>query len=266
MASNDSFPDSSTIARDILNRYRQVYRASRTAEPFLRYGRRTVAVSTIAQQFYCEKAVALSFERPLAPTQDMRDGSTGHEAVAALGVPMTQEEAVTAAVAAREQPLCLCEFRIGWQHHTGVTVLGHVDEAWFREGHVEIVAERKFSNSRGIHLPYHIQASLYCLGLGEMGFNTGHTLYRISVLTRSCHDCGLLRSGGCPALSEGIAHFQCDHGECTGQVFPFEHETTSRRLDWALQFWINEREAQPTEHTSRCRHCRYRRVCDAGSR
>jgi len=53
----------------------------------------------------------------------------------------------------------------------------------------EMVVERKFSNSLKIYSPYHVQAQLYCLGLGEMGFNNTDTLYRIMVFKRSCYEC-----------------------------------------------------------------------------
>jgi hypothetical protein len=253
---------SSGVAGEILDRYRQVYRASREGEPLLRYGRRTVPVSTIAQQFYCEKAVQLSIERPRAPTGEMLAGTAGHEAVATLGVTMSPEQAVAEAVAARERPLCIYEFRIGWQH-CGVTVLGFVDEAWFRGGHVDLVAERKFSGSLAIYKPYHVQAALYCLGLGEMGFSTEHCEYRISVFKRDCHTCDSLKAGDCPGSAMNADNYACESGACISQSFPFDRESAMTDLNWALEFWTMEREAEPTTVASRCRYCRYRLFCDA---
>ena len=262
MTDCDHSSPASGLADEILDRYRQVYRASREGEALLRYGRRTVPVSTIAQQFYCERAVQFSIEQPRAPTAEMLSGIAGHEAVASLGIAMPAEQAVVEAVAAREQPLCIYEFRIGWRHD-GVTVLGFVDEAWFRGGSVELVAERKFSSSLSVHAPYHIQAGLYCLGLGEMGFHTKDCRYRISVFKRECHDCGLLRTGACPGTAAEAHSFACDRGACASEEFPFDREGTLRDLDWALGFWAWEREAEPTEHATRCRSCRYRHMCDA---
>ena len=254
--------EASSLALGVLERYRTIVRISRDKPADLRFGRRTVAISTIAQQFYCEKAVQFSFERPLPPTRSMRDGSSGHDVVAALGVPVTHEEAVQQAVVAREEPICIYEFRIGWEHN-GVTVLGFVDEAWFQGGNVDLVAERKFSGSPGIHRPYKVQATLYCLGLHGMGFGTDAARYRVSVFQRACHACADLASGECPVLSGGSS----DPTRCAGtglsQVFPFDKEQALHELDWALQFWRNEREAEPTPSPGRCRACRYRRMCDA---
>ena len=46
---------------------------------------------------------------------------------------------------------------------------------------------------------------------------------------------------------------------------PFGHtgEQVLNDLDWALQFWTGEREAQATTSAARCRACRYERVCDS---
>jgi hypothetical protein len=259
---SDCDPRPEALSASILDRYRAVVRASREKAGDLRFGRRTVAISTIAQQFYCEKAVQFGCERPLPPTRSMIDGTAGHEVVASLGVPMTHEEAVAQAVIEREAPLCIYEFRIGWEHE-GVTVTGLVDEAWFRGGAIELVAERKFSGNPGIHRPYMVQAALYCLGLGAMGFSTRNTRYRISVFERGCHECPELASGDCPVL----AGRSSTAAECAGaghsELFSFDREQTTRDLDWALQFWRNEREAEPTTSPGRCRACRYRTVCDA---
>lgn len=262
MDTTDNIVEARALSQEILERYREAVRASRENDPVLRYGRRTLAVSTLAQQFYCEKAVQLSIERPFAPTAEMQSGTAGHEAVAALGVPMTAAEAVAAATVERIQPLCVYEFKIGWRYH-GVTILGFVDEAWFRAGNVVLVAERKFSGSLGIYTPYHVQAGLYCLGLGEMGFATGSTQYRVSVFKRECHRCERLAAGDCLLLSGETGQQECGQGAGISQVFPFEREQAARNLDWALEFWTGDREAQPTTSPGKCRSCRYRRVCDS---
>ncbi len=260
MSSPTDSAESRSLAQRILEHYREAVRASRENEPTLRYGRRTLAVSMLAQQFYCEKAVQFSIERPFAPTAEMQSGTAGHELVAALGAPMTTEEAVAAAVVERVQPLCLYEFRLGWRYN-GATILGFVDEAWFSGGNVELVAERKFSGSLAIHSPYHVQAGLYCLGLGEMGFATASTQYRVSVFKRECHRCNRLAEGGCPLLSGGATRQECEQGGGISEVFPFDEVQARQKLDWAMEFWTGEREAEPTTNPGRCRPCRFRHIC-----
>jgi hypothetical protein len=175
---------------------------------------------------------------------------------------MTPEEAVAAALVERVQPLCLYEFRLGWRHN-GATILGFVDEAWFRGGNVELVAERKFSGNLAIHTPYHVQAGLYCLGLDEMGFGTEAARYRVSVFKRECHRCRRLAEGDCPLLSVAAERQECEQGGGISEVFPFDRGRTLQDLAWALEFWTGEREAEPTTSPSRCRPCRYRRFCNS---
>lgn len=100
----------------------------------------------------------------------------GHEAASTIGIPVSKEEAIKEAVLERGETIFYCEFNIAWVHK-GIPIRGRVDEAWFRGGRVELVAERKFSNNLSVYSPYHVQAQLYCLGLGEMGFYTSSTSY-----------------------------------------------------------------------------------------
>jgi hypothetical protein len=250
------------IAQSILSRYREVLRRSREGESLLRFGRRTVAVSSIAQQFYCEMALHLSILRPLRPTREMQSGTAGHEAVAALGVPMTHEESIEQAIVEREKPLCIYEFKIGWEHE-GVPILGFVDEAWFQEGAVERLAERKFSRSLGIYRPYHVQAALYCLGLGEMGFDTGHTQYCITVFRRDCHDCDRLGDGDCPLQAGESSSYECEKGAGISDCFPFDREKATSDLEWALGYWRYDREPLASPSPRKCRSCRWKAYCEA---
>jgi len=258
---DNSYSTESQVARDILSRYREVLRKSRERESVLRFGRRTVAVSSIAQQFYCEMALHLSILRPLRPTREMQSGTAGHEAVAALGVPMTHEESVEEALVEREKPLCIYEFRIGWEHN-GVPILGFVDEAWFKGGSVEVVAERKFSGSLGIYEPYHVQAGLYCLGLGEMGFDTSHARYCISVFRRECHDCERLGKGTCPLQTGDRSSYECDRGAGVSTCFPFDSEKATSDMEWALDYWTFDREPKPSPSPRKCKACRWKSHCE----
>jgi CRISPR/Cas system-associated exonuclease Cas4 (RecB family) len=249
------------IEKDILSRYRSLYDnlpAKRGGH--LRFGNSLLRVSDIASQYYCEKKLQLRYEYPLPPTQRMIDGEAGHEAVTSLAEPLTREEAIEAAVEEREKPICLYEFNIGWKHKD-VPIIGKVDEAWFRGGNVDLVVERKFSNSLKVYNPYHIQAQLYCLGLGEMGFNNGNTKYRIMVFKRSCYECHKLVDNSCPIFELGRAQFQCDMGVTRAYLYVFDKTTITRDLDWALEYWLCQRDAIPSQNKAKCKACEYNEIC-----
>jgi hypothetical protein len=136
-----------------------------------------------------------------------------------------------------------------------------VDEAWFRGGNVDLVVERKFSNTLSVYSPYHVQAQLYCLGLGEMGFNNESTGYRIIVLKRSCHECKMLLDRSCPIFHLDRTDFSCEIGEAKAFTYPFDKERIINDLDWALGFWLNKRQAIPTKNPAKCRVCEYSGMC-----
>jgi hypothetical protein len=247
------------IEETILDRYNQILDAIPTGKGKLKFGRNTIRISDIAQQYYCEKALELKYEHPLPRTQRMIDGESGHESITSKAEPISREESVKEALVKREKPICIYEFGIAWKHKD-IPILGLVDEAWFREGNVELVLERKFSNSLKVYSPYHIQAQLYCLGLGEMGFNNLETQYRIMVHKRQCYDCPELVSGSCEGLSQSI--YKCDRGECMSFSYPFNKRGISSDLEWAMDFWFGKREAIPTKVQAKCKYCQHKGFCE----
>ena len=60
----------------------------------LRFGRKLVSISSIAQQYYCEKALELDYKHPSPPTESMKKGSKGHESITALAEPVSPEVAI----------------------------------------------------------------------------------------------------------------------------------------------------------------------------
>lgn len=252
-----------SIADEILRKYEEVFsNLPGKGKGNLRFGRSTVSISKIAQQYYCEQKLDLASEYPVPPTEQMIKGEAGHEAAATLGIPVSKEEAVKEALAEREEAIFYCEFNVAWIHN-GVPIIGMVDEAWFRGGSVDLVVERKFSNTLSVYSPYHIQAQLYCLGLGEMGFNNESTNYRIIVLKRSCHECERLIDRSCPIFVLEKIDFGCDNGEAKAFIYPFSKEKIVKDLDWALDFWLNKRKAMPTQNQAKCHACEYSSMCNS---
>ncbi len=251
------------IASEILNKYELLFRGlPPRGSGRLRLGRSLVSISTIASQYYCEKKLELQDKYPMPPTRRMLDGESGHEATIALATPVSREEGTRQAVAAREKPLLLYEFDIGWKYR-GVPIIGKVDEAWLREGDVSLVVERKFSDSPGIYRSYHIQAQLYCLGLGEMGFDNSATQYRIVVFKRSCFVCESLIDNSCPIFYPDRDWFRCGKGSARASLSLFSKEETVSELDWALAYWLREREAVASSNPAKCKVCDWSEVCDS---
>ncbi|MFC1995604.1 hypothetical protein ACFLVM_01845 [Chloroflexota bacterium] len=249
------------IAEEILKKYEEVFNnLPEQGKGNLKFGRSTVNVSAISGQYYCEKKLELESEYPLPPSERMITGEAGHEAATAYAEPIPKEEGITLAVEEREEALPLFEFNIGWRHN-GIPITGRVDEAWFRNGNIDLVVERKFSNTLTAYRSYHIQAQLYCLGLGEMGFTTDPTVYRIVILKRSCSDCEKLAERSCPIFTITKTNFLCKNGEVKAMIYPFKRGEIVGELDWALGFWLNKRKAILTRNKAKCRACEYNGIC-----
>jgi CRISPR/Cas system-associated exonuclease Cas4 (RecB family) len=246
------------IADQILNQYNSVMGRVYKSKRRLRFNRCSVSISSIAQQFYCEKALELSFEHPLPPTERMLQGEQGHESITSQAIPISKEESIKEAI--KEKRVCIYEFGIGWEHN-GIPIIGLVDEAWFEEGSAVLVVERKFSNSLRVYEPYQVQAQLYCLGLGEMGFNNTNILYKIAVHNRRCHNCQKIESHSCPVLSGNANTYKCDLGEAMISVFRFDKQKAISDLEWASDYWLGKREAIPSRNPAKCRACQYRGLC-----
>jgi hypothetical protein len=249
------------LGEKILRQYYSLYDSlPNKGDGPLRFGHSLIRISDIASQYYCEKKLELRQEHPLPPTQRMIDGEAGHEAVTSLAEPLTREEAIEAAIEEREKPICLYEFNIGWRYKD-IPIIGKVDEAWFQRGTVDLVVERKFSDSLKVYNPYHIQAQLYCLGLGGMGFNNSNTKYRIMVFRRSCYECDKLIDSSCPIFELGRTQFQCDSGVVRAYLYAFDESKIIKDLDWALEYWLCHREAIPSQNKAKCKSCEYSQIC-----
>jgi hypothetical protein len=251
------------IAGEILKKYEEVfYNLPDKGLGKLRFGRSMLSVSNIAAQYYCEQKLDMESEIPMPPTKQMKSGQAAHEAAATLGLEISREQAITDAVKEREEAIFICEFKIAWIYKQ-IPIIGMVDEAWFRGGNIDLVVERKFSNTLSVYSPYHVQAQLYCLGLGEMGFNNELTNYRIIVLKRSCHECLKLLDRSCPIFKPDRSDFNCGKGEAKAFTYPFDKLRIINDLDWALDFWLNKRQAIPTKNPAKCRACEYSQMCKA---
>ncbi|KPK23308.1 MAG: hypothetical protein AMJ70_03840 [Dehalococcoidia bacterium SG8_51_3] len=251
------------IAEEILRRYEEIFsNLPDRGQGKLRFGRSMLSVSNIAAQYYCEQKLDMESEIPMPPTEEMITGGAAHEAAATIGLEVTKELSIADAVKEREEAISICEFKIAWIHK-GIPIIGMVDEAWFRGGNVDLVVERKFSNNLSVYSPYHVQAQLYCLGLGEMGFNNRSTNYRIIVLKRSCHECEKLLDRSCPIFNPDRPDFSCGKGEAKAFIYPFDKQKIIGDLDWALDFWLNKRSAIPTKNPAKCRACEYSQMCKA---
>jgi len=249
------------ISQQILEKYQSVRSGLSANKGKLKFGRSSVNISSIARQFYCEKELELSLIKPLPQTARMINGGSGHQQISSRGEALNPEQAIIEAAAPRRENICIYEFDIAWIFE-GVPILGKIDEAWFKEHNVQMVVERKFSNNLKVYKTHHIQAQLYCLGLGEMGFTSANCQYRIEILKSSCTGCEYLADLTCPMLA-GSFFPPVLKGREYMLPFGYAPELITGELEWALDYWLGKREAIPTQNKTKCLACRYKASCDS---
>lgn len=227
----------------------------------LRFGLPAVAVSSIANQYYCEKKVELTQRYGRKETTEMKLGNEAHEKLLADTV-KTRREKVWKQIAsglptmAREMPL-LGKYR-------GIILMGLPDGIFFVNGAPELLLEHKFTKSCRPWREYHIQARVYCLLLYLIGFNIDKLKYALILAPPECR--------GKRELKEIVKKILACQGkdliqeEVAGEVVKvyvtdFEIDQTRQDLDWALGFWKKEREAMPTRKEGKCATCEFKQTC-----
>lgn len=247
-------------AQKILEAYKVASDKLKQAGGNLRFGLAWVKVSEIGKQYYCEKAVELSYQYPIEPTEEMIRGDEGHENITALTYPVFIEDAIRVACQKGKKAEPFENVPIIWEHK-GVPIIGEADRVWFSGGSVYLLEERKFSSHLHVYRPYHVQAKVYCLGLEAMGFDATTTKYRIVVFKQSCHDCVKLVSRSCPIFDPANKEYRCDKGEAKAFISNFDREDALKDLDWALDLWLMKREAKPTTKSYKCAKCGRHTTC-----
>ncbi len=245
----------------ILEKYYSIHKSIKESENTLKFGKGAIGVSDIAQQYFCEKELELDYEYPQEQTKAMKIGGEGHENITSLALPVTIEQAIKDALVKRNKPKCIYEFAVAWIYKK-VPILGNVDEVWFQNGKAISIIERKFTNSLIPYPSHQVQARLYCLGLDDMGFNTSTTTYTIMLFKNKCHDCVNLADRSCSIFRSTHDYYKCKNSEVKQFTCEFSKTKALEELNWALDFWLNQRNATSSNNHNKCNACRQRDNCE----
>lgn len=224
-------------------------------------------VHKIATQFYCEQQVDLARTYGDRRNEAMATGSERHKAAIEHAHEITWEELWTEI---EERP-DVHPIEMGlYGYRDSVHLVGRPDYLAFRNHVPRVIIERKFSNAPDqVYKSEALQAWLYCYLLDEMGFETEHLTYVVVKMPRSTTpDVSMLQVTGPLVVGQILA----DGAEASFepvseepiQAHPTAYtcEAHEEDLDWALEYWRNERDPIPTSNAAKCRPCDYTDVCD----
>lgn len=226
----------------------------------LRFNKAYLRASEIAEQYYCERKVEMTHIHGRVETETKRQGSEGHESLLSGSIEVPQRELLEKIfsgeqVIVQEIPL------LG--EHAGVAIAGQPDAVAFTAGLPTMVLEAKFSHSPLPYRSYHIQARVYGRILDSAGFDTSDLFYVIAVaprdrrgdqtLFRKVIDALRVRGASEESLMVDGAH-----------VYVYEYRQTEavKDLDWAIEYWVGGRDAEPVDNSAKCRSCEYQKQCN----
>lgn len=223
----------------------------------------TIAPSKVGGQFYCEKKIDLEREYGEIETPEKSRGNETHEKAAEDAVEVEFDE-IWDAIEQGDRQIVLESPFVG--EAADFVVVGIPDAVIFDDRKPQLVFDRKttsipcrlFGNQR-------IQVWLYGYILQSLGFDTEEL--KLVILThkqdldvevgKRLQD-SILGSFG--DLEEGQTELLCDP---SAFVYLFDYDPIDHLEDlrWALEYWREDREPEPTENMAKCRSCPYSDVC-----
>jgi len=228
----------------------------------LRFGLHFVNASEIAEQFYCEKKVELKYTYGKIQTQEMEKGDEKHELTLSGMIPVKREDLwrdIFQKPTVGASMLLLGKYR-------ECVIAGRPDYILFRRRKPTLLIEYKFSRKPKIFPSYHVQALVYGYLLHDLGFETSELRYAISVAP---HD---LNREKIESLNQTICMLSIpelykkepvdlDIPGLVVWMYPFSLESAIEKLEWAIPFWEERRNAKPTRKAEKCGACGYREKC-----
>jgi CRISPR/Cas system-associated exonuclease Cas4 (RecB family) len=233
--------------------------SQKNGEGELRLGRHSIAVSDIADQYYCEKKVELRYLHGQVETEERTLGLEAHEKLLEDTTKIKrrrlwQEVYKKKIVIAQEVPLLV--------RSNGILFAGRLDSELFYDGKPLVVFEYKFSKSGSTFKSQHIQAMTYCALLNYMDFDTGRLFYALVIADPESRSDMQLKDKAISAVAKnGPKEITLNLENARIHLCKSKLEDAQLDLDWATQFWKKAREALPTKNPNKCRKCEYNRKC-----
>jgi len=228
----------------------------------LKFDKKYLTISEIAQQFYCEHKLTLMYREGKVETDAMKLGTYIHEEVF-KGEQVSRSELIDIVSTCRraivKMPLCIT--------YRDVPILGVPDAIIFRDGEAVGVIELK-TTKRWIGKVFtceYVQAQLYAYMLVSNDISRNCDVVIIKVY-RDLQITDTVREKLFNKVLNILEKYQDSEVEVRGSLYSihvYGYEYSSFRYhDWALGYWFDTRgEYIPTDCRSRCRRCEYRHVC-----
>lgn len=229
----------------------------------LKFNRNYIIPSDIGSQFYCEQKLEEEYLTGKIETEEMNQGTEGHEKIVEDFEKVSLEEAWRKLYS--EEQYLLAEFMF-IANYKGNFLIGRPDIVYFINSMPIIIFEFKFSRYNEDFLSRHAQARAYGLILKELGFEIRNLFYSIIIFQPSMLDQHQIlksipnkviedfRNGN---FSDSIDQ-SMQYGEVKAYIHKFNIEDAEKNMDWAIEYWKGKRDACCTTESNKCLYCEYR--------
>lgn len=250
-----------------LKMYLSLRKEIKKKEGNLKFNRKSIKVSDIANQFYCEKKVELGYIHDTLRTEEMKIGKEAHEKLIERSKGVKLKEIWKNIYTKPHYWLAEFPFLVKYKN---IFLIGKPDLVYFMNGIPAIIYEFKFSKSQRPYRSYHVQAQIYGILLGEMKFKTTSLSYAIIIIPPEMrNNIKLMKELPKRILQSFILEKLCKKEKSlltidNIKIFinKFNPEQAERDLNWALEFWREERIAIPTSKIYKCKKCEHKTKCD----
>jgi CRISPR/Cas system-associated exonuclease Cas4 (RecB family) len=231
-------------------------------DPIFRHSLSFIAVSDIAQQFYCEAKVEQQYTTGAIPSEIKTTGSEIHEEIFA----MESVELEKLIKSVEKKPSVIATFPLVATVNK-IRILGVPDAIIFNNSRPKWLIELKTTISRNPRMwpDQEVQIRTYGLLLEKMGFDCSNLTL---VLIHLRQDNRLDPNEKKAILSEIATSIELDRlreieFKYGMKISLISHDNfkAEESVLWAQDYWLDVREPIPTKNPSKCKSCVYTETC-----
>jgi hypothetical protein len=227
-----------------------------------RHGTHFISASSIAEQYYCEQKVEMSYTVGDIETEAKVEGRVIHDAL--LKMEKTTLENLIRDIQTKD--LYSASFPI-FARFSDIILAGHPDAIVFMKGVPAFIIELKTMSGNVSPLWRHekVQVGVYGLILDQMGFDCSKLKL---VIIKQKRDGNLidesyrkrfLREMVLTLLGAVKPNFPRDMMRL--HILGYNRGEVAEDVKWAMDYWLSKREPIPTRNASKCRSCEYALIC-----
>ena len=246
---------------DYTSSLKDIVQKIKKGEGELRFSSPLVKASDVAGQYFCEKKVEMKHLHGEIETERRILGTKAHERLLEGSIKIKRRPLWKKIYG--EKPVFTPEMLLLGKYK-GLMLAGRPDSLFFMKGAPLIAFEYKFSRSLRPFRDHHVQVRTYGILLREMGFDINRLFYAIVMVNPKGRDDKKLKERVVKAvIKNGPKEAVLTTENARIYFTKFNEEEAEQDLDWAIEFWKNNREAIPTRNPNKCRSCEYNDKCDA---